>query len=80
MIEGIFESAKFTRRIMKKRTLNDMKGRIAMDKILNTMDKAMTKVQKEFHAYVVNRKIKKFKKKVEKKITYVSDWFEAKAS
>ena len=54
--------------------------RIAMDKILDTMDKALTKVQKEFHAYVVDRKIKKFEKKVEKKITYVSDWIEAKLS
>ena len=51
-----------------------------MDKILDTMDKALTKVQKEFHAYVVDRKIKKFEKKVEKKTTYVSDWIEAKLS
>ena len=51
-----------------------------MDKILDTMDKALTKVQKEFHAYVIDRKIKKFEKKVEKKITYVSDWIEAKLS
>jgi hypothetical protein len=57
-----------------------MKGRITMDKILETMDKTLTKVQKEFHAYVVNRKIKKFEKKVEKKITYVNDWLEAKLS
>ena len=80
MIEEIFESAKFTRRIMKKRILNDMKRRITMDKILDTMDKALTKAQKEFHAFVVDRKIKKFEKKVEKKITYVSDWLEAKLS
>ncbi len=51
-----------------------------MDKILDTMDKTLTKVQKEFHAYVVERKIKKFEKKVEKKITYVTDWLEAKLS
>jgi hypothetical protein len=65
---------------MKKRTLNDMKRRIAMDKILDAMDKALTKVQKEFHVFVVDRKIKKFEKKMEKKITYVSDWLEAKLS
>ena len=35
-----------------------------MDKILETMDKTLTKVQK----------------KVEKKITYVNDWLEAKLS
>lgn len=80
MIEEIFESAKFTRRIMKKWILNDMKRRITMDKILDNMDKALTKAQKEFHAFVVDRKIKKFEKKVEKKITYVSDWLEAKLS
>lgn len=51
-----------------------------MDKILETMDKTLTKVQKEFHVYVVNRKIKKFEKKVEKKIAYVGDWLEAKLS
>lgn len=51
-----------------------------MDKILDTMDDVLTKVQKEFHAYVVDWKIKKFEKKVKKKITYVSDWIEAKLS
>lgn len=51
-----------------------------MDKILDAMDKALAKAQKEFHAFVVDRKIKKFEKKVEKKITYVSDWLEAKLS
>jgi hypothetical protein len=57
-----------------------MKRRIAMDKILDAMDKALTKAQKEFHVFVVDRKIRKFEKKVEKKITYVSDWIEAKLS
>lgn len=51
-----------------------------MDKILDAMDKALTKVQKEFHVFVVDRKIRKFEKKMEKKITYVSDWLEAKLS
>lgn len=51
-----------------------------MDKILDVMDKALTKAQKEFHVFVVDRKIRKFEKKVEKKITYVSDWLEAKLS
>lgn len=51
-----------------------------MDKILDAMDKALTKVQKAFHVFVVDRKIKKFEKKMEKKITYVSDWLEAKLS
>lgn len=51
-----------------------------MDKILDAMDKALTKVHKEFHVFVVDRKIKKFEKKMEKKITYVSDWLEAKLS
>lgn len=49
-----------------------------MDKILDTMDTILTKAQKEFHTFVVERKIKKFEKKVEKKITYVTDWIEAK--
>ncbi len=51
-----------------------------MDKILETMYKTLTKVQKEFHAYVVDRKIRKFEKKVEKKITYINDWLETKLS
>lgn len=51
-----------------------------MDKILETIDTALTKAQKEFHAYVVDRKIRKFEKKVEKKITYINDWLEAKLS
>lgn len=51
-----------------------------MDKILDTMDKTLTKAQKEFHAYVVNRKIRKFEKKMEKKIIYVNDWLEKKLS
>lgn len=34
-----------------------------MDKILDAMDKALTKAQKEFHVFVVDRKIKKFEKK-----------------
>ena len=51
-----------------------------MDKILDAMDKALTKAQKEFHVFVVERKIRKFEKKMEKKITYVSDWLEAKLS
>lgn len=51
-----------------------------MDKILDAMDKALTKAQKEFNVFVVDRKIRKFEKKVEKKITYVSDWLEAKLS
>lgn len=49
-----------------------------MDKILDTMDTILTKAQKEFHAFVVERKIRKFEKKVEKKITYVTDWIETK--
>ena len=51
-----------------------------MDKILETMDTILTKAQKEFHAYVVDRKIRKFEKKVEKKITYINEWLEAKLS
>lgn len=51
-----------------------------MDKILETMDTILTKAQKEFHTYVVDRKIRKFEKKVEKKITYINDWLEAKLS
>lgn len=51
-----------------------------MDKILETMDTILMKAQKEFHAYVVDRKIRKFEKKVEKKITYINDWLEAKLS
>lgn len=34
-----------------------------MDKILDAMDKALTKAQKEFHVFVVDRKIRKFEKK-----------------
>ncbi len=51
-----------------------------MDKILETMDTILTKAQKEFHAYVVDRKIRKFEKKVENKITCINDWLEAKLS
>ena len=51
-----------------------------MDKILDTMDKTLTKAQKQFHAYVVERKIRRKVKKMEKKITYTIDWLEAKLS
>ena len=51
-----------------------------MDGILDAMDTFLTKVQKEFHKYVIRRKIKKFEKKVEKKITRVTDWLETKMS
>lgn len=51
-----------------------------MDRILDAMGKALTKTRKEFHAYVVNRKIRKFEKKMEKKIIYVKDWIEVKLS
>lgn len=51
-----------------------------MDKILETMDEILTTAQKEFHAYVVDRKIKKTKKEIKKKVTYVTDWIETKLS
>ena len=49
-----------------------------MDDILEIMDETLTKVQKRFHAYVVERKIRKLEKKVERNITYITDWIEMK--
>lgn len=51
-----------------------------MDEILEIMDEALTRMQKRFHAYVVERKIRKMKKNVMKKIIYINDWLETKMS
>lgn len=51
-----------------------------MDDILEIMDETLTKVQKRFHEYVVERKIRKLEKKVKKNITYITDWIEMKLS
>lgn len=51
-----------------------------MDEILEIMDEALTRMQKGFHAYVVERKIRKMKKNVMKKIIYINDWLETKMS